>query len=241
MIALSHVGDTLGNSHMISLGRFAEAAEVYSRVVDRARWLVSVDPQDKKAQVDLGFALLRYGNTLRAAVDYDKAWRAMEESRVTLEAVLRIDPGNAAVEQNLAFLHFQFAELYAARSQWALAIAKNEEAIAMIGKLIKADPADSNVPRMMLECLILHPHILASAGRVPDAVKAAETKSKEPRIRALVARSLELAALTIPEREKDLMAKADAQWTSMEKDGLLIPSLATERDAFRKRLTAASR
>jgi hypothetical protein len=122
----------------------------------------------------------------------------------------------------------------------------------MIGKLIKADPADSNVPRMMLECLILHPHILASAGRVPDAVKAAETlehyalsgsftKSKEPRIRALVARSLELAALTIPEREKDLMAKADAQWTSMEKDGLLIPSLATERDAFRKRLTAASR
>jgi tetratricopeptide (TPR) repeat protein len=237
---------------MISLGRFAEAAEVYSRVVDRARWLVSVDPQDKKAQVDLGFALLRYGNTLRAAVDYDKAWRAMEESRVTLEAVLRIDPGNAAVEQNLAFLHFQFAELYAARSQWALAIAKNEEAIAMIGKLIKADPADSNVPRMMLECLILHPHILASAGRVPDAVKAAETlehyalsgsftKSKEPRIRALVARSLELAALTIPEREKDLMAKADAQWTSMEKDGLLIPSLATERDAFRKRLTAASR
>ena len=252
MIALSHVGDTLGNSHMISLGRFAEAADIYARVVDRARWLVSVDPQDKKAQVDLGFALLRYGNTLRAAVDYDKAWRAMEESRVTLEGVLRVDTANSSVEQNLAFLHFQFAELYAARSQWATAIAKNEEAMAMLGRFIKADPADNIVARMMLECLMLHPHILSSAGRVPDAIKAAETlehyalssgftKSKEPRIRALVARSLELAALTIPEREKELMAKADAQWTSLEKDGILIPSLATERDAFRKRLTAASR
>ncbi len=252
MIALSHVGDTLGNSHMINLGRFAEGAEIYARVVDRARWLVSVDPQDKKAQVDLGFALLRYGNVLRAAVDYDKAWRAMEEARGVLETIHRTDPSNASVEQNLAFLHFQFAELYAARSQWALAIAKNEEAMAMLGRFIKADPADNIVARMMLECLILQPHILSSAGRVPDAVKAAETlehyalsssfmKSKEPRVRALVARSLELAALTIPEREKELMAKADAQWTSLEKDGILIPSLATERDAFRKRLTAASR
>lgn len=245
MIAMSHVGDTLGNSHMISLGRFAEGAEVYAKVVERARWLVSVDPLDKKAQVDLAFGLLRYGNTLRAAADYEKSWAAMEEARVLLDKLHREDPKNSRITQNLAFLHFQFAELYAARSMFSMAVAKNEEAMALIQTLMNADPRDSANPRMMLEARMLQPSLLTSVGKVPEAIKAAEMleqfattatfkKSKEPRIRALVARSLELAALTIPGREQELLTRAAAEWAAIEKDGLLIPSLAADREAFLK-------
>ena len=44
---------------MINLGRFKEAAAIYGQVVAKARWLVLVDPNDIKAQVDLSFGLLR--------------------------------------------------------------------------------------------------------------------------------------------------------------------------------------
>ncbi|MBM3753238.1 MAG: serine/threonine protein kinase [Acidobacteria bacterium] len=59
MIAQSHIGDTLGSQDGLHLGRTAEGAAAYTRVVEIARWLVSVDPQDRKARLDLGFALLR--------------------------------------------------------------------------------------------------------------------------------------------------------------------------------------
>jgi serine/threonine protein kinase len=233
MIAMSHVGDTLGNSHMINLGRYAEGAAIYGKVVDKARWLVSVDPQDKKAQLDLAFGLLRWGNTLRAAADYDRAQRAMDESGQLLDKLHREDPDNSRLTQNLAFLQFQYAELYAARAQYAAAVAKNDQAVEVLGKLMKADARDAANPRMMLECMLLHPQLLASAGKTVEAVKAAQmlehfaqtgmfTKSREPRVRALVARSFEVAAKAIPTREKELLARADAEWTRIENDGLLV-------------------
>ena len=85
MIAMGHVGDTLGNANMINLGRYADAAAIYGKVVERARWLVPVDPGDKKAQLDLSFALLRYSNTLRPASDLPANLRAMNEARQLFE------------------------------------------------------------------------------------------------------------------------------------------------------------
>ncbi|MBI2687823.1 MAG: serine/threonine protein kinase [Acidobacteria bacterium] len=245
MIAMSHVGDTLGNSHMINLGRYPEAVGIYGKVVEKARWLVRVDPQDKKAQVDLAFGLLRYGNTLRAAGDFERSLRTMEESRRLLERLRTEDPDNARLPQNLGVLYFQFAELYAGKSMWTQAIAQNDASMAVLEKLLEADSRDAGSARMMLECEMLHPRLLAGAGRTAEAAKAAGrleifaqqsqfVKSKEPRVRALVARSLELVAQMIPSRGKELLNQAEGVWLGMEKEELLIPQLAAERDTFKK-------
>lgn len=252
MIAMSHVGDTLGNTHMINLGRFKESAEIYAKVVEKARWLESVDPEDKKAKLDLAFGLLRYGNTLRAGGEFAEALKAMEEARTLLERLRVEDPNNSRLAQNLAFLYFQFAELYSEQSEWARALAWNVQGINLGKKLTSADPRDTANPRMLLEMYLLQPKLLAGAGRPADAAKAAEvladfvrtgefSKTKEPRIRALLARAMEVAANQVPAREAEFLARADAEWAGIENDGLLIPALATERDAFRKRYAALAR
>lgn len=252
MIAMSHVGDTLGNTHMINLGRFKESAEIYAKVVEKARWLEAVDPEDKKAKLDLAFALVRHGNTLRAAGDYAQSQKTMEEARALLERLRAEDPNNSRLEQNLAFLYFQFAELYAEKSEWARALAWSAQAIALARKLNAADPKDTANPRMLLEMYLMEPKLLAGAERAADAVKAAQTladfvraggfsKTKEPRVRALLARAMEVAATYVPSREAEFLARADAEWAGMENDGLLIPALAAERDAFRKRYSALAR
>ncbi len=249
MIAMSHVGDTLGNSHMLNLGRFAESAVIYGKVVDKGRWLVSVDPRDRKAQLDLAFGLLRWGNVLRAAGDFAKSGRATEESRQLMEGLLRDDPENNRLAQNLTFLHHQFAELYADQRQWAKAVAANELSMAMSKKLIKRDARDTSPPRMLLEALLKHPTMLDGAGQHEKAAEAASelaqlagagqfVKVKEPRVRMLAALAFEKAAEYLPERQKELRGRAEAEWAAIERDGLLIPQLLAEREAFRKRLLA---
>jgi eukaryotic-like serine/threonine-protein kinase len=172
MLAMSHIGDTLGNSHMLNLGRFADGAAMYAKVVEKARWLVSVDPEDKKAKLDLAFALLRYGNTLRAAGRYRQAYEAMEEARILLDRRIQQDTANAVLKQNRAFLNFQFAELHANEGRHALGLSRNQEAMAELSELIQADPREANNPRMLLECRLLHPELLAGAGQ-PAAASAA--------------------------------------------------------------------
>lgn len=245
MISLSHVGDTLGNSHMINLGRFAEAAQIYGRVVEKARWLVSVDPQDKKAQVDLAFALVRHGNTQRAAGAYGPALKTMEESRQLLARLRKEDPDNSRLEQNYAFLHFQFAELHAEKQEWAAGVRRNEEAIAILHRLLKADARDATNARMLLECHMLQPKLLTGAGQTAAAAAAAAQlaeyaskesfrKSKEPRIRALVARSFAIGGSLLPERDRELLRRAETEWANIEKEGLLVSQLIAERDLFLK-------
>ncbi|MFN0100893.1 MAG: protein kinase domain-containing protein [Bryobacteraceae bacterium] len=250
MIAMSHVGDTLGNSHMFNLGRFSEAAAIYRKVVEKARWLAAADPNDKKAQLDVSFALLRYGNTLHGAGDIPASFRALNEARELLERLQTEDPGNSRLGQNLAALYNQYAEIYADQRQWEQAISGNAAAISLSQRLLKADPRDAGSSRLLLECFALRPRLLAAAGKQAEAATAAAelerfaqsgsfTKSKEPRLRWVFARSFEIAAQFIPARSRELLARADAEWTAIEKDGLLIPTLAAERDSFRKRFTAA--
>jgi tetratricopeptide (TPR) repeat protein len=252
MLALSHIGDTLGNSHMLNLGRYAEGAATYARVVEKARWLVSVDPADRKAKLDLAFALLRYGNTLRAAGRYKQAWVAMEEARLLLNRRIQQDPANSLLKQNRAFLHFQFAELHANEGRHALGLSRNQEAMAELQELIQADPREANNPRMLLECRLLHPELLAGAGQTAAAGAAALdlvsylqqgnfTKSREPRLRALVARAYAAAAHYLPEREAELIQIAEATWAAVEKDGLLVPQTAADRETFRKRFPSLAR
>ncbi len=94
---------------------------------------------------------------------------------------------------------------------------------------------------------MLRPRMLAGAGRQAEAVAAATklesfaqsglfTKSKEQRLRSIVARAFEIVAQFIPARAKELLARSEAEWVAMEKEGLLVPALAAERDSFRKRL-----
>jgi hypothetical protein len=56
-----------------------------------------------------------------------------------------------------------------------------------------------------------------------------------------VARSYEVGAHHLPERETELLQLADAAWAEIEKDGLLVPQTAADRDAFRKRFAALAR
>ena len=250
MIAMSHVGDTLGNSHMINLGRFKEAAAIYERVVEKARWLVSVDRSDKKAQVDLSFGLLRYGNTLLSAGDAPAGLRAMTEARQLLESLIQDDPGNARLAQNLASLVFQFGEMYASSKQWDKAVSHTNEAVRQARIILKADPRDTITSRLILECFMVLPEMNESAGRKEAAVQSAIdlerhaqagvfTRSKEPRVRSLVAKAFETVARYIPARSKELLERSDAEWAAMEKEGLMVPALVAERDGFRKRLAAA--
>jgi len=250
MIAMSHVGDTLGNSHMINLGRFKEAAAIYERVVEKARWLVSVDRSDKKAQVDLSFGLLRYGNTLLSAGDAPAGLRAMTEARQLLESLIQDDPGNARLAQNLASLVFQFGEMYASSKQWDKAVSHTNEAVRQARIILKADPRDTITSRLILECFMVLPEMNESAGRTEAAVQSAIdlerhaqagvfTRSKEPRVRSLVAKAFETVARYIPARSKELLERSDAEWAAMEKEGLMVPALVAERDGFRKRLAAA--
>ena len=250
MIAMSHVGDTLGNSNMINLGRFTEAAATYSKVVEKARWLVSVDPGDKKAQLDLSFALLRYSNTLRAAGDLPASLRAMNEARGLFERLRTEDPGNTRLEQNLSALYQQYAELYAEQKQWEQAIKNSDAALEISERLLKADPRDAASARQILENFMIRPRLFDGAGRKEEASGAAArlesyaqsglfTKSKEPRLRSIVARAFEIASHYIPARSKELLGRSDAEWAAMEKEGLLIPAMAAERDSFRKRLASA--
>lgn len=252
MIAMSHVGDTLGNSHMLNLGRFDESAAIYAKVVEKARWLVSVDPRDKKAQLDLSFALLRYGNVQRAAGQPEKALETMREARQLLEQLHKEDPTNSRLEQNLASLHYQFAELFADQQKWDKGLASNHAAITLSQQLLKADPREAISARLLLECDVMELRLLAGANRTEEAARAAEqlaayatasqfTKSKEPRLRGVVAKAFEQAAPFLPGRAKGLLARAEAEWGGMEKEGLLIPVLAAERASFRKRLLAAER
>jgi len=250
MIAMSHVGDTLGNSHMINLGRFKEAAAIYERVVEKARWLVSVDRSDKKAQVDLSFGLLRYGNTLLSAGDAPAGLRAMTEARQLLESLIQDDPGNARLAQNLASLVFQFGEMYASSKQWDKAVSHTNEAVRQARIILKADPRDTITSRLILECFMVLPEMNESAGRKEAAVQSAIdlerhaqagvfTRSKEPRVRSLVAKAFETVARYIPARSKELLERSDAEWAAMEKEGLMVSALVAERDGFRKRLAAA--
>jgi len=250
MIAMSHVGDTLGNSHMINLGRFKEAAAIYERVVEKARWLVSVDRSDKKAQVDLSFGLLRYGNTLLSAGDAPAGLRAMTEARQLLESLIQDDPGNARLAQNLASLVLQFGEMYASSKQWDKAVSHTNEAVRQARIILKADPRDTITSRLILECFMVLPEMNESAGRTEAAVQSAIdlerhaqagvfTRSKEPRVRSLVAKAFETVARYIPARSKELLERSDAEWAAMEKEGLMVPALVAERDGFRKRLAAA--
>ena len=102
----------------------------------------------------------------------------------------------------------------------------------------------------MLECSLLRPRILAAAHKTANAVTAAMelgnfaqpglfTKSKEPRLRSIAARAFETAAQYLPARSRELLARSEAEWAAMEKEGLLAPALAAERDSLRKRLAAA--
>jgi serine/threonine protein kinase len=250
MIAMSHVGDTLGNSHMINLGRYAEAAGIYGKVVKKARWLVAVDPGDKKAQVDLSFGLLRYSNTLRAAGELPAALRTMNEARELMEKLIAEDPGNTRLAQNLASLHNLYAESYSDRREWDKAIGHNITAVSMAQKMLKSDPRDASSARLILECFLLQPRLLAITGKREEAAEAAAklehfassgvfTKSKEPRLRSLVAKAFEIASQHLPARSQALLARSQAEWAAMEKEGLSIPALAAERDSFRKRLATA--
>jgi serine/threonine protein kinase len=252
MIAMSHVGDTLGNPNMINLGRYKEAAVIYGKVVDKARWLVGVDAGDKKAQVDLSFGLLRWANTLRAAGDNGAALRAMEEAKGLLRRLTAEDPGNARLLQNLAALVLSYAELHGDLRQWDRAIAEANEAMAMSRGMLKEDPRDTASARLILTCLTKLPEWQAAAGRKEAAAKTAAelegyaqagmfTKSKEPRVRMLVARSFEVAAEYDRARSKEMLARAEAEWNAMEKEGLLVQALVAERDAFRNRLAAGQR
>jgi serine/threonine protein kinase len=252
MLAMSHVGDTLGNPNMINLGRYKEGAAIYGRVVEKARWLVSVDPGDKKAQVDLSFGLLRWANTLRAAGEISASLRAMEEAKVLLRRLSAEDPGNARLLQNLSSLLLSFAEAYGDLRQWDRAIGSANEAMEMSKGILKEDPRDTASARLILAGLAKMPDWLAAAGRQEAAALAARdleryaqagmfTKSKEPRVRMLVARAFETAAQYGGERRTELLARAEAEWSAMETEGLLVQALAGERDAFRKRLAAARR
>ncbi|MBL8240972.1 MAG: serine/threonine protein kinase [Bryobacterales bacterium] len=247
MIAMSHVGDTLGNSHMINMGRYKEASAVYAQVVKRARQLVGIDPGDKKAQVDLAFGLVRYGNTLRAAGDLAAGQAAMDESRLLLEKLSAEDPGNTRLTQNLSALHYQYGELFADMRQWEKAGRSVQTAMAMARGILKEDPRDTVSARLVLECLMLLPPVLAAGGDAEASrVAAAElaryaqaamfTKSKEPRIRSVVARAFVTAAEYLPSEGKELTARAEAEWTRMEQEALLVPVLAAERDELRKRV-----
>ena len=237
---------------MINLGRYKEAAAIYGQVVAKARWLVSVDPNDIKAQVDLSFGLLRYGNTLLSAGEPEAGLRAMAESRQLLEKLTKDDPANARLAQNLAALIFQFGEMYSNLKQWDRAISQTSDALRRARATLRADPRDTTSARLILECFLLLPELHAGAGRKADAVQAAIelerhaqtglfTRSKEPRVRSLAAKAFEIVARHIPARSRELLARADAEWAAMENEGLLVPALAVERDAFRKRLAAARR
>ena len=221
---------------MINLGRYKEAAAIYGQVVAKARWLVSVDPNDIKAQVDLSFGLLRYGNTLLSAGEPEAGLRAMAESRQLLEKLTKDDPGNARLAQNLAALNFQYGEMYSNLKQWDRAISHTSDALRRARATLKADPRDTTSARLILECFLLLPELHAGAGRKADAAQAAIelerhaqtglfTRSKEPRVRSLAAKAFEIVARHIPARSREL----------------LVPALAVERDAFRKRLAAARR
>ena len=252
MIAMSHVGDTLGNPNMISLGRHREAAEIYGKVVEKARRLVAVDRGDRKAEVDLSFGLLRWANTLRAAGDSGGAQRAMDEAKVLLTRLSREDPGNARLLQNLASLLLSYGELHAGMKQWDRAIEEANEAVAVSRGLLKEDPRDTASSRLVFACYLGLPEWYREAGRKEEAAKAAAeleriaqgglfTKSKEPRVRAMTAKAFEVASRQLPERARELLGRAEAEWAAMEKEGLMVPALAAERDGFRKRLAAERR
>jgi tetratricopeptide (TPR) repeat protein len=209
-----------------------------------------VDPGDKKAQLDLSFALLRYSNTLRAAGDLAASLRAMNEARQLFDRLHAEDPGNTRLEQNLASLHHQYSELFVEQRQWEQAVSNNNAAVAISERLLRADPRDAASARMLLECFMLRPRMFAGAGRQAEAIAAATklegfaqsglfAKSKEPRLRSVVARAFEIVAQYVPARSKELLARSEAEWAAMEKEGLLVPALAAERDSFRKRLAGA--
>jgi len=221
-------------------------------VVEKARWLVSVDPGDKKAKVDLSFGLLRYGNTLRAAGDPMAGLRAMDEARQLLEELIAEDPGNARLGQNLAALRFQYGEVYADLREWDRAARYMREAIGTSRGILKGDPRDVISARLVFEALLALPPVLDAAKRRDEAAAAAAelagyaqsgmfSKSKEPRVRASVASAFAVAAEYLPGERKALAARAEAEWAGMEKEGLLVPVLAAERDGLRKRLTAGRR
>lgn len=147
-------------------------------------------------------------------------------------------------------LHFQYGELYADMREWDKAARSIREAVAMSRGILKGDPRDTVSARLVLECLVLLPPVLAAGGKQQEAkVMAAElaryaqagmfTKSKEPRIRAAVAKAFVVAAEQLPAEEKELVARAEAEWAEMEKEGLLVPVLAAERDELRKRMAVA--
>ncbi len=141
------------------------------------------------------------------------------------------DPGNTRLTQNLSALHFQYGELYADMREWDKAARSIREAVAMSRGILKGDPRDTVSARLVLECLVLLPPVLAAGGKQQEAkVMAAElaryaqagmfTKSKEPRIRAAVAKAFVVAAEQLPAEEKELVARAEAEWAEMEKEGL---------------------
>ena len=150
-------------------GRTAEGAEAYAKVVEIARWLVSVDPQDKKARLDLGFALLRSSTAYKTNKERDKSLRAMEESRRLMEDLIKSDPENGRLAENLAYLRYMLSDDAFARSNFPLALEHVLAAEVKLKELVQRDPKDNDRARMLLECYIIHPRILVKLNRADEA------------------------------------------------------------------------
>lgn len=248
MIAQSHIGDTLGSQDGLHLGRTAEGAAAYSRVVEIARWLVSVDPLDKKARLDLGFALLRASTAYKTNKERDKALRSLEEARRLIDDLLKSDPENARLAENAAYLRYMLADDAMAREKWPLALEHAMAAVSQLSLLTRKDPKDNDRARMLLECYVIYPRILVKLGKTAEANKFAETteayaldakfaKSNSPRVRTLVVRALMSAGAAYGgDKERELLQRAEAEMKRIESDGITGPYIKPTWDDLRAAL-----
>jgi serine/threonine protein kinase len=245
MIALSHIGDTLGSQDGLHLGRTAEGAAAYARVVEIARWLVSVDPQDKKARLDLGFALLRSSTAYKTNKERDKSLRAMEEARRLMEDLVRSDPENGRLSENVAFLRYMLADDAMARSNFKLALDHVMAAESKLSELVRKDPKDNDRARMLLECYVIYPRILLKLNMAEEARKIAVTTenyaanarfrtSNSPRVRTLVVRALLSAgAAHGGDKEREILRRAETEMKRIETDGITGPYIKPTWDDLR--------
>lgn len=211
MIAWSHIGDNLANPTRPNMGDLKGALEAYAKVHRIAASLAARDPNDKRLQLDLSYALQRIGVAEFGDRRLDDAIQHLTEARKIQESVIHADPKNATAIRNLAFVLERIGLVEDARGNHVRALSALRQSVETNEELLKRDPANQDARQQLLSVSRTYALMQAKDGNTQAALKVVS----------------ELPALA-----DELVRKGSSDWTRIVQPALTTAVIAEIEEAL---------
>ena len=155
-------------------GRAADAMAINLEVLQTARALCALDPENVSYLRQLAFALDYLGSACLAFGQLDEAEKAFIEFRDNRQAAVTADPADQDASRSLALAFQELGDLALRRKNFDVSRSFYQQAVAQYEKVARRDPKAVMAHRDLLIGLRRIVDLEAAAGRYSDAAAAAD-------------------------------------------------------------------